>query len=270
MPKGQDFYAHSQADLFEQDAKHFNVPYHVALAVNAVMSPKTSLATSTGLQTNREAAHTVLHHVLSGKPGAPKVKYGLNANAVKGAEIIRQHLNKGTHPLDAIDHNGHPLLSGPKVEEYYSSYIDPSRSPTDIQHSRIMFGPKVRSVLSPEEHEKQRQIIEEYGKDSPQAGAYIPKTPAEQLLGHAGVHQWSSHVTGEVAKEFGVHPAEFQSVVWHEHKTQRGGNSSVQEAMRPLFDRREKPPPQGRQQTLPLRSRKGSGNLSTSQFKLTK
>lgn len=250
-PQGQAFYAHEQADRFEADAKHFGLPFHVALGVNAVLSPKTALSTSNGFQTNREAAHMVMRHVMSGKEGVPNTGgRGLKANAHKAAEIVRQHLANGTHPLDATDENGKHILSGPKVEEYYSSYLDPSRSPTDIQHSRVLFGPKVRSELSPEENAKKDELIAAHGKNSTEVGRYIPKTPAEQLLSHSGVHEWASHVTSDVAKEVGVHPAEFQSAVWHEHKTQRGGSSAVQKEVKPLFAPRGTPKSQSRQPTL--------------------
>ena len=259
-PTGQAFYAHEQADRFEEDAKMFGVPFHVALAVNAIMSPKTALATPGGLQTNREAAHMVMRHVMEGKPGTPDTGgRGLRANASKAAEVVRQHLANGTHPLDATDINGKHLLSGPKVEEYYSSYIDPSRAPTDIQHSRILFGPKVRSEMAPEEIEHKNRLVEEFGKNSKEVGRYIPKTPAEQLLAKTGVHEWASHVTSEVAAEKGVHPSEFQSVVWHEHKTQRGGRSAVQKEMQPLFQRPSKSGGSARQLKL----------ISDSQFKTT-
>jgi hypothetical protein len=242
MPKGQAFYAHEQADRFEQDAKHFGVPFHVALAVNAVMSPKTALATARGYQTNREAAHLVLRHVTSGKTGVPNIAgKGLRANAVKAAEIVRQHLEHGTHPLDAVDSTGKHLLSGPKVEEYYSSYIDPSRAPTDIQHSRVLFGPKVRSELSPEENVRKDELIAKYGRNSPEVGRYIPKSPAEVLLGKQGVHEWAHHVTSEVAVERGLHPSELQTIAWHEHKTRRAGPSAVAQELQPLFASRKKP-----------------------------
>lgn len=244
MPKGQDFYEEEQANRFEDDAKFFGVPYNVSVAVNAIMSPKTSLATPRGYQTNREAAHLVMRHVISGKSGAPNTAgKGLRANAVKAAELVRQHLENGTHPLDAVDSTGKHLLSGPKVEEYYGSYMHPGHAPTDIQHSRILFGPKVRSELSKEELEKTYAVQEEYGKNSPEAGRMIPKTPAENLLGKSGVHEWASHVTAEVANEFGIHPAEFQSADWHEHKTQRGGRSAVAKEMQPLFAPRGKAKP---------------------------
>jgi len=259
MPTGQDFYAREQADRFEQDAKHYGVPFHVALAVNAVMSPKTALATPSGLQTNREAAHLVFQHVMAGKSGVPNTGgRGLKANAAKAADIVRQHLSNGTHPLDAKDETGHHLLSGPKVEQYYRSYIDPSSSPTDIQHSRVLFGPKVRSEMTPEETAHKDELVEQYGKNSPEVGRYIPKTPAEQLLAKSGVHEWAENTTSDVAREVGVHPAEFQSVVWHEHKTQRGGRSAVQQEMQPVFANRNKPKPQGKQAKL----------FSDSQFKL--
>lgn len=259
MPKGQDFYAREQSDRFEEDSKHFGVPYHIALAVNAVMSPKTALATPSGLQTNREAAHMVLRHVMSGKEGIPDTGgRGLRANASKAADIVRQHLSSGTHPLDAQDETGHHLLSGPKVEQYYRSYIDPSSSPTDIQHSRVLFGPKVRSEMTEEETAHKDKLVEQYGKNSTEVGRYIPKTPAEQLLSKSGVHEWAEGVTSDVAREVGVHPAEFQSVVWHEHKTQRGGRSAVQSQMQPVFAPRTKPKSQGRQGQL----------FSDSQFKL--
>jgi hypothetical protein len=261
MPEGQAFYAKDQSDRFEDDAKHFGVPYHVALAVNAVMSPKTALATPSGLQTNREAAHMVMRHVMSGAPGDPNTGgRGLRANAAKAADIVRQHLASGTHPLDATDETGHHLLSGPKVEQYYRSYIDPSSSPTDIQHSRVLFGPKVRSEMTPEETAHKDALVEQYGKNSKEVGRYIPKTPAEQLLSKSGVHEWAEGVTSDVAREVGVHPAEFQSVVWHEHKTQRGGRSAVQAQMQPLFAPRGAVKSQGKQRQL----------ISDSQFKLQK
>jgi hypothetical protein len=258
MPKGQDFYAREQADRFEEDAKMHGLPFNVALAVNAIMSPKTALSTASGLQTNREAAHMVMRHVLSGKPGIPDTGgRGLRANASKAAAVVRQHLENGTHPLDAVDINGKHLLSGPKVEEYYSAFIDPSRAPTDIQHSRILFGPGVRSELSPEETAQKDALVEQYGKNSPEVGRFIPKTPAEKLLAKPGVHEWGSHVTSEVAAEKGVQPSEFQSVDWHEHKTRRGGRSAVQKEVQPLFVRRGKVKKQGRQLRL----------ISDSQFK---
>jgi hypothetical protein len=267
MPKGQDFYASEQADRFEADAKHFGVPFHVALAVNAVMSPKTALSTSTGFQTNREAAHMVLRHATTDQPGYPETGgRGLRANVHKATDIVRQHLEHGTHPLDATDDTGHHLLSGPKVEEYYSSYIDPSRAPTDIQHSRVLFGPKVRSEMTPEETARKDELVEQYGKNSPEVGRYIPKTPAEQLLGKTGVHSWATHVTSQVAQEVGVHPAEFQSAVWHEHKEQRGGRSGVQEAVKPLFSPRRTPGPGSQPRKLPLRTQPGGRNISHSQF----
>lgn len=266
-PVGQTFYSDDQPDRIESDAKTFNLPFHVALAANAVMSPKTALATSRGFQTNREAAFKVMQHVVAGKPGTPDTGgRGLRANADKAADIIRQHLSSGTHPLDATDETGHHLLSGPKVEEYYASHIDPSRSPTDIQHSRILFGPKVRSEMTPEESAHKEALIEEFGKDSKEVGAYIPKSPAEKLLEHPGVHEWAAHVTGLAAKKAGVQRSEFQSAVWHEHKTQRGGPSSVQTEMQPLFASRKKPSSQGRQGRLPLKSRPQARNISGSQF----
>lgn len=260
MPKGQDFYAKEQSDRFEEDSKHFGVPYNVALAVNAVMSPKTALTTPSGLQTNREAAHMVMRHVASGKPGVPDTGgRGLRANAHKGAEIMRQHMESGTHPLDAKDETGHHHLSGPKVEQYYRSYIDPSSSPTDIQHSRILFGPGVRSEMSPTETAHKDSLVEQYGKNSPEVGRFIPKTPAEQLLSKGGVHEWAEHMTSQVASEVGVHPSEFQSVVWHEHKTQRGGRSAVQEETKPLFAPRGAPRSQGKQ--LQMSQFKATGSL---------
>lgn len=267
MPKGQDFYASEQSNRIEADANHFHVPFHVALAVNAVMSPKTALATPTGLQTNREAAFRVMQHVTAGLPGTPDTGgRGLRANAQKAAEIMRQHLATGTHPLDATDETGHHLLSGPKVEEYYASHIDPSRSPTDIQHSRILFGPKVRSEMSPEETAEKDRLVAEHGKNSPEVGRFIPKTPAEKLLSKSGVHEWAAHVTGEAAKEAGVHRSEFQSVAWHEHKTRRGGRSAVQEEVQPLFVSRRKVGLGSTQPQLPLRKKSGGRNLSGSQF----
>jgi hypothetical protein len=121
----------------------------------------------------------------------------------------------------------------------------------------VLFGPKVRSELSPEENAKKEELIQHYGKDSSEVGKYIPKSPAEQLLAKSGVHEWASGVTTDVAKEVGVHPAEFQSGVWHEHKTRRGGNSAVQSEVKPLFAARKDPGPGSRARTL-----------SASQFKL--
>ena len=156
----------------------------------------------------------------------------------------------GTHPLDAVDHTGKPILSGPKVEAYYSNYIDPSRTTTDIQHSRVLFGPKVRSEMSDDELKHKKELEEQYGRGSKEVGRNIPKTPAEQLLSKSGVHEWAAHVTGEVAKEVGVHPSELQSIVWHEHKTRRGGRSRVQDEMKPLFAPRGPQPKPGKQGKL--------------------
>jgi hypothetical protein len=265
MPRGQDFYSDEQAGRIDETAKHFGVPFHVALAVNAIMSPKTSLATATGLQTNREAAHHVLNHVISGKAGPADTKgLGLRANVRKATEVVRQYLENGTHPLDAVDAKGQHLVSGPKVEEYYSSYVDPHRAPTDIQHARILFGPGVRSEMSPEEIAHKNTLVAQYGKNSPEVGRYIPKSPAEQLISHGGVHEWAAHVTSQVAQEFNMHPAEFQSMLWHEHKTRRGGRSAVQEQMRPLFDprgaqRKKAPKPPEEQKLFSLSEFRGHG-----------
>jgi hypothetical protein len=251
MPRGQDFYAREQAGRFEQDAKHFNLPYHVVVAANAIMSPKTSLATPHGYQTNREAAFRVIQHAQMGKSGVPDTGgRGLRANAAKAADLVRQHLEHGTHPLDATNAAGKPLLSGPKVQAYYSNYMNPSRTTTDIQHSKIMFGDTVRSGLSDEEKAHKKTLDETYGKGSKESGAYIPKSPAEELLEKSGVHEWSAHNTEHVAAEVGTTPGELQSVVWHQKKTELGGTSRPQEEVQPLFAPRTKPKSQGRQGQL--------------------
>ena len=92
-------------------------------------------------------------------------KRGIQALAWDGD--VRQYVEHGTHPLDAKDDWGRHLVSGPKVEAYYSNYMHPGRTTTDIQHSRVLFGPKVRSTLSPEELETKKQRFNAKARKAP-------------------------------------------------------------------------------------------------------
>lgn len=222
-PQGQDFYASQQPEHFEHDAKRFNVPYHVIVAVNAVLSPKKRMTTATGIQENREAAYHVLRHVTSGKEGLPPQSgIGLKRNVEKAVGIVRQHLENGTHPLDAVNEEGKKLVSGPKVEAYYSNYMNPSRTTTDVWHQRIAYGPHVRSSLTDEENARRQELGRTFGRRSHQAARYIPKTPAEVLTGKVGVHEAVAHATEAAARQVGVTPSELQSVIWHQAKHEAG------------------------------------------------
>src|SRR5207244_887972 len=121
---------------------------------------------------------------------------GMHANAGKAAEVVRQYVTKGTHPLDAMDpESGHPVVSGPKVSQYYSNYMTPERVTTDVWHARAMLGHKLRSTLTEEERAKKQKL-----KGTPEGNKLVIKTPLEQSLEQAGMHELSAHVTERAAK----------------------------------------------------------------------
>lgn len=241
---GQDFYSggeESDRGQVAALARRHGVPFDVAAGVRGAVSPRIKLPGE------RRSAEAVFQHVAAGKGPQDKVLgAGIQGNARSGVEILRQHLEGGIQPTDAMEHSygksgefegqprkdkktGEPImkkaLSGPKVEGYVQSYTHPfhpqTRGAMDV-HAVAGMTPHLPANpgkwTDPKDN-KERMIPQSHPDW---------KANAEDLMKNVShATEFFDHFSRQAAKQRGLTQPEGQAGAWFE---QRGHVRGIQDA----------------------------------------
>lgn len=219
-PEGQRFYhggpGSARGELGAL-ARQQGVPFEVATAMRASVSPRTKLPSE------RRAAESVFAHPLQG-PGAdaPIQGVGIQKQAQKALAIRKAYVRRGEHPSDVEvprrsraggvlrdERKTNPAygqtlmqsaLSGPKVEAYYGAYTRPDDPRTKTAVDTHMIGGAAPHLSVAEQEHMMRNV--------------------------PGASELIDYHTRQEAKKRGLAGPEAQSVAWH---VRRGADRGIQD-----------------------------------------
>jgi hypothetical protein len=233
--EGQGFYAGGEGSDRKQVAdlaRQHGVPFEVAAGVRAAVSPRIKLPGE-----RRSAANVFEHVAVQGKSPQENISgVGIQGNARSGAFILQQHLESGTHPLEAMepsygkagegkgkprmDKSGNPImkkaLSGPKVEGYMQGYTNPhhpdTRTAMDVHATEGM------TPHLPGKPGKWTDPKDGKEKSIPQSHPDWRPNTEDLMKNVEGATEFFNHAAHTAAKIRGLDPTEGQAGAWFQQR----------------------------------------------------